>query len=123
MVEYNALNFNENYDEEMLAKLGGIRKMFRDYVKNLKTLNDITKQGKAITDENQKETLRESYKKVQLEMQPWRDMITELKKKDTRKPVFFEKSIFKESGGKVERLLEFNDKTNKAKVISTQTII
>ena len=123
MVEYNALNFNENYDEEMLAKLGGIRKMFRDYVKNLKTLNDITKQGKAITDENKKETLRESYKKVQLEMQPWRDMITELKKKDTRKPVFFEKSIFKESGGKVERLLEFNDKTNKAKVISTQTII
>ena len=57
------------------------------------------------------------------ETQPWKDLIAGLKKKDTRKPIFQEKVIFKENGTRVEKLLEFSNKTNRVRVVNTQTLI
>ena len=111
-------DYGDAHREMMLAKITERKAMFSRFVANKGKLNDIKKRGLLVKDENEKNKLREEYKKIEAEQKEWTDLITELKKKDTRKQVFREYSPYIGKNGLVYRLLEFNNYKNLVTVIS-----
>jgi len=116
---YNINNFDlgEEHRERMLEKLNNRRVLFSKYIKNKERLEIIKKQGETETDENKKEELRQKYRKIQKEQKDWEDIISEIKKKDTRKRFVREYSPYKQDGKVYYRLLEHDNKTNKVRVV------
>lgn len=67
--------------------------------------------------------LTERKKMMLAQTKPWLDLMVELKAKDKRKTVFREYSPYTKDGQLVFGLLEYNNKTNKVRLISESSRI
>lgn len=114
-------DYGEAHQKMMLERLNERRLMFTKYVKNKDKLERIKARGLQTNDESEKERLRDEYKKIELEMKEWTDLIAELKKTDKRKRIVHEYSPYKEDGVLYYRLMEYDNKRNIVRVLSKST--
>jgi len=119
--DLEGFDFGEEHQKMMLDKIQERKIMFSKYTKNKNTLEQIKTRGLQSQDEKEKVKLREEYKRIENEQKDWTNLISELKNKDKRPEKILEYSPYKKDGVLYYRLMEYDNKRNKVRVLNETT--